>query len=130
MRSTDTFADLECKVELATILGTIQATFTDFKYLSKIWQKNTAEERLLGVSLTGIMDHGILNGSDSQNTPGFDDFISTIGEFSGEKTFNLEGILGELREHARKTNRTWAKKLGIPESAGITCVEEFSALAA
>jgi ribonucleoside-diphosphate reductase alpha chain len=109
VRSSDIFEDLKRKVELATILGTIQATLTDFKYLSSKWKKNTEEERLLGVSLTGIMDHPVLNGSAS----GFDEV--------GDET--LETTLEELRNHARETNKTWSKILGIPESAAITCVK-------
>ena len=59
VRESDTLATLKEKVRLATILGTFQATLTNFKYLRKIWQKNTEEERLLGVSLTGIMDNNL-----------------------------------------------------------------------
>ena len=57
IRATDTIADLERKVRIATILGTIQSSLTNFPYLRKVWSKNTEEERLLGVSLTGIMDN-------------------------------------------------------------------------
>ena len=60
VRATDTVDDLERKVKLATILGTIQSSFTKFPYLRKVWQRNTEEERLLGVSLTGIMDNKLL----------------------------------------------------------------------
>lgn len=103
VRSSDTLKDLVRKVKLATILGTIQATYTTFPYLRKIWQKNTEEERLLGVSLTGIMDHEILNGSN----------------FMGD----LENVLKILKETAIETNKEWADKLGIPVSAAITCVK-------
>lgn len=103
VRSTDSFADLKKKVELATILGTIQATLTDFKYLSTAWTKNTEEERLLGVSLTGIMDHPMLNTNEGHEILG-------------------EG-LEKLRNLARKSNEAWAKELGIPASAAITCVK-------
>ena len=103
VRSTDSLTDLVSKVRLATILGTIQATYTNFPYLRKIWQKNTEEERLLGVSLTGIMDHEILNGSN----------------FMGD----LENVLKILKETAIETNKEWADKLGIPQSAAITCVK-------
>lgn len=110
VRSTDTFDTLKRKVELATILGTIQSTFISFQFLSEEWKKNTAEERLLGVSLTGIMDHPVLNGT------------YTIEEESGlevDLALNLE----RLRDHARSVNEEWAARLGIPASASITCVK-------
>jgi ribonucleoside-triphosphate reductase len=98
VRADDKADDLRRKVRLATILGTIQSTFTDFRYLRKIWQKNTEEERLLGVSLTGIADN-----------PGL---------------FRSEGrILDELKELANEVNAEWADRLGIPRSAAITCVK-------
>jgi ribonucleoside-diphosphate reductase alpha chain len=103
VRSTDTLTDLIRKVRLATILGTVQATYTHFPYLRKIWQKNTEEERLLGVSLTGIMDHEILNGSN----------------FHGD----LYNVLTIMKETAIETNKEWSEKLGIPQSAAITCVK-------
>ena len=103
VRSTDTFESLRNKVELATILGTIQSTLTDFQFLSEEWKKNTEEERLLGVSLTGIMDNA---------------YMSEVSD-----DFDLPGMLEELRDHARKTNEEWAEKLGIPASASITCVK-------
>jgi len=100
VRATDTLEDLERKVKLATILGTIQSTYTHFPYLRKIWQKNTEEERLLGVSLTGIMDHRILSGNP-----------------------DLPNILEHLKNVAVATNAEWADRLGIPASAAITCVK-------
>lgn len=103
VRPTDTFDDLIRKVELATILGTIQSTLTSFQFLSEEWVKNTAEERLLGVSLTGIMDHPLLNGTDDQA--------------------DLGSVLSNLRDHARTTNEEWAARLGINPSASITCVK-------
>ncbi len=103
VRATDTLTDLVRKVKLATILGTIQSTYTKFPYLRKIWQKNTEEERLLGVSLTGIMDHAVMNGKN----------------FHGD----LENVLKILKETAIATNKEWAEKLGIPQSAAITCVK-------
>jgi len=103
VRAEDSLVDIERKVKLATILGTVQATYTHFPYLRKIWTKNTEEERLLGVSLTGIMDHDVLNG---QNPLG-----------------NLPAALTALKEAAIKTNKEWAGLLGIPESAAITCVK-------
>jgi ribonucleoside-diphosphate reductase alpha chain len=101
VRAGDEYHDLARKVKLATILGTIQATLTDFKYLSSEWKENTEEERLLGVSLTGIMDNKFTNGS---------------------KGAMME-LLCTLREVARDTNAEWSNILGIPESAAITCVK-------
>ena len=104
VRRDDTYEDLTRKVRLATILGTLQATLTEFRYLSKDWRVNTEEERLLGVSLTGIMDNSLLNGT---------------GCSYGE----LGGVLKNLREVAIETNKKYAAKIGIPQSAGITCVK-------
>ena len=103
VRADDSLVELERKVKLATILGTIQATYTHFPYLRKIWTKNTEEERLLGVSLTGIMDHDVLNGMNPH----------------GSLTFALIN----LKEVAISTNKEWAGKLGIPVSTAITCVK-------
>jgi len=104
VRSDDTLQSLKDKVRQAAILGTLQATLTDFRYLRKIWKTNTEEEALLGVSLTGIMDHGVLSGSHDQ--PG-----------------QLKSWLNELKEVAIETNKKWAKRLGIEPSAAITCVK-------
>lgn len=101
VRATDTLEDLERKVRLATILGTIQSTYTHFPYLRKIWQKNTEEERLLGVSLTGIMDNPLMT----------------------TKNQGLEKTLEHLKSVAVVTNAEWAERLGIPVSAAITCVK-------
>jgi ribonucleoside-diphosphate reductase alpha chain len=103
LRENDTKKDIERKVYLATILGTWQATLTDFKYLRKIWKDNTEEERLLGVSLTGQFGHKFMSGKE--------DLVS------------LEAFLMSLREKARETNTEEAGKIGIPESAAITCVK-------
>jgi len=111
VRSDDTFESLKRKVELATILGTIQSTLTDFQFLSEEWVKNTAEERLLGVSLTGIMDHPVMNGS-----------VDAFNKGSYKEELFLEDGLEALRDHARVTNEEWAERLGIPASASITCV--------
>jgi ribonucleoside-diphosphate reductase alpha chain len=105
VRAEDTFGTLKRKVELATILGTIQSTLTNFQFLSDEWKKNTEEERLLGVSLTGIMDNQIMSAD-------YKDPNST-----------LENVLQDLRDHARSTNEHWANLLGIPVSASITCVK-------
>ena len=103
LRENDTKKDIERKVELATILGTWQSTLTDFKYLRKIWKDNTEEERLLGVSLTGQFGHKFMSGKE--------DLVS------------LEVFLMTLREKAREVNKEEAGKIGIPESAAITCVK-------
>ena len=109
IRADDTKETLKHKVKLATILGTIQSTLTDFPYLRKVWKKNTEEERLLGVSLTGIMDCPLTNGTSSKNT-----LLSHV---------HLEELLQELRQVAVDTNKEWAEKLNIPQSAAITCVK-------
>jgi len=101
VRGTDTVDDLERKVKLATILGTVQSSFTKFPYLRKVWQRNTEEERLLGVSLTGIMDNKLLT---SRNK-------------------GLEETLEHLREVAVSTNLDYSNRLGIPQSTSITCVK-------
>ena len=101
IREKDRFDDLKKKVMLATILGTAQATLTKFPYLRRIWQTNTEEERLLGVSLTGIMDNELTSG----------------------KKNGLEETLTKLREIAVETNKEWAEVLGVPQSTAITCVK-------
>ena len=101
VRESDTLATLKEKVRLATILGTFQATLTNFKYLRKIWQKNTEEERLLGVSLTGIMDNALT-------------------ATSGGK---LETALEILRAEAVVVNEAMSKQLNIPQSTAVTCVK-------
>jgi len=101
IRGTDTKEELLRKVRLATILGTIQSTYTKFPYLRKMWQRNTEEERLLGVSLTGIMDNTLTNGKEG----------------------DLNALLEELKQCAIDTNAEWAEKLGVPVSAAITCVK-------
>jgi len=109
VRHDDTFKSLSKKVRIATILGTLQSTLTDFRYLSKAWKDNTEEERLLGVSLTGIMDHHVLNG--------------TGQHFPDDGTLYLEECLRQLKEVAIETNKEWAEKLGIPQATAITCVK-------
>ena len=98
-RSDDSMESLTRKVELATILGTVQSTLTNFRYLGKRWQANCEEERLLGVSLTGIMDCPLLN------------------------TVECAPLLEELKDGSIKVNKKWAKKMGIPQSTAITCVK-------
>ena len=101
IREKDRFDDLKKKVMLATILGTVQSTLTKFPYLRKVWNKNTEEERLLGVSLTGIMDNELTNG----------------------RKHGLEKTLTALREVAVETNKEWSEVLGVPQSTAITCVK-------
>ncbi len=101
VRSTDTIEDLERKVRCATILGTIQSSYTKFPYLRKIWQKNTEEERLLGVSLTGIMDNRLLT----------------------TKNRGLDKTLEHLKDVAIITNAEWSHRLDIPQSTAISCVK-------
>jgi ribonucleoside-triphosphate reductase len=101
VRATDDIDSLSEKVRLATILGTIQATYTKFPYLRKKWADNTEEERLLGVSLTGIMDNPLM----------------TV------KNKGLDKTLDHLKQVAVETNKEWAAKLGIPVAAAITCVK-------
>src|SRR3990172_331546 len=113
VRSEDTFESLKKKVEIATILGTIQSSLTDFQFLSEEWKKNCEEERLLGVSLSGIMDHSGLNGGE---------FYDFIFQKDLDKSV-LESVLNKLRDHARSVNEEWANKLGIRPSVAITCVK-------
>ena len=101
VRANDTEESLLEKVELATIVGTLQSTLVNFKYLSASWKKNCEEERLLGVSLTGIMDSPL----------------------TSPKNKNLSELLEKLKDKAVETNEKLAKKIGIPVSAAITCVK-------
>lgn len=101
IRENDTLADLKEKVRIATIIGTFQSTLTNFRYLRSDWRKNQEEERLLGVSMTGIMDHPVLS----------------------KPTEETVQWLTELREHAINVNKEWAERLGIPQSAAITTVK-------
>jgi hypothetical protein len=103
VRATDTPQSLTRKVRLATILGTLQSTLSDFRYLNKRWKKNTEEERLLGVSLTGIMDNKILTGMDLR--------------------WDLPTVLANLRLTASQTNMEFSEILDIDPSAAITCVK-------
>ena len=103
VRATDSVEDLERKVRLATILGTIQSTYTKFPYLRKVWRDNTEAERLLGVSLTGIMDNPLMT----------------------SKNKGLEKTLEHLRNVAVDTNTLWAERLSIPVAASITCVKPY-----
>lgn len=102
VRADDTLETLKEKVRKATIIGTLQSTLTDFRYLRVRWKRNTEEEALLGVSLTGIMDHAVLGDA---NNP------------------ELATWLEEMRDVSIKTNKDWAEKLGVNASAAITCVK-------
>ena len=102
VRPEDDLDTLKKKAEVAAIIGTLQATLTDFRYLRNIWKRNTEEEALLGVSMTGIMDHYLLSKGESPD---------------------LEKWLEQIRDVAVKTNEKWAAKLGINQSAAITCVK-------
>lgn len=118
VRPTDTLTTLKEKVRLATILGTLQATLTDFRYLSDTWKKNTDEEALLGVSLTGILDHPIM--SDNYTEADVIDFIGFVPDGDGDI---LGSTLNELKQVAVETNRDWAARLGVNHSTAITCVK-------
>ena len=100
VRETDDLMELRSKVRIATMLGTFQSTLTDLKYLRKIWKTNTEEERLLGVSLTGIMDHPVL-----------------------ARHVDSKIWLQEMKQVAVDTNKEYADKIGIPRSTAITCVK-------
>ena len=106
VRSDDTLETLKEKVRKATIIGTLQSTLTDFRYLRVRWKRNTEEEALLGVSLTGIMDHDVLGGKNG----------------TAESPM-LATWLEEMRDVSIKTNKEWAEKLGVNQSVAITCVK-------
>lgn len=111
VRPDDSFDDIKRKVRLATIMGTIQATLTDFRFLRKIWKKNADEERLLGVSFTGIMDH-----------PVFSFTKKRISEWTGsEDICDLPALLDLLHDYAHDVNIEWANILGI-NPTGHVCV--------
>ena len=101
VRPEDTLEDLKAKVELSTIIGTIQSTFTNFRYLRPIWKKNAEEERLLGVSMTGVYDHSVLSKDDDL----------------------CHMWLSEMVNHAVKVNEEWAKKIGINQSVAVTTMK-------
>lgn len=103
VRAGDSRDNLLRKVRMASILGTFQSTLTDFRYIRKQWKLNAEEERLLGVSLTGIMDHPVLNSAGNGN--------------------DLAALLEGMRNEAIEANKEWAGKLGIQQSAAITTVK-------
>jgi ribonucleoside-triphosphate reductase len=102
VRSSDTFDDLKRKVRLASIIGTFQSTLTDFRYIRKQWRLNAEEERLLGVSMTGIMDNSMLNGTNNAG---------------------LRDVLDSLKHEVIDTNKQWAEKLGINSATATTTVK-------
>ena len=102
VRVNDTEESLLEKVRLATILGTFQSTLTNFKYVSSMWRKNCEEERLLGVSLTGIMDSRITNGKSNKD---------------------LVKLLEGLKNKSIEVNKEFAKELGINQSTSVTCIK-------
>ena len=104
VRAKDSKSDLMDKIRIATILGTWQASLTDFKYISSKWKENCEEEALLGVSLTGIMDNTLTNGT-------------------GKSRESLAEFLSSMRECAMKINKEHAKKIGINPASAITCVK-------
>ena len=108
VRADDTINTLMEKVEIATILGTFQSSLTDFGFVSDKWKENTAEECLLGVSLTGIMDNKMM---------------SAVGTGSTTDINTLKMNLNQMRQHARNINDSWAETLGINKSTAITCVK-------
>ena len=112
VRPEDTLEDLEKKVRHATILGTLQSTLTNFRYLRKVWKDNQEEERLLGVSLTGIMDHPVLSGLE----------IPEMNDISF-KNMHLIDVLEHLKQIVKETNDEWSSKLGIPSSKQLTLVK-------
>lgn len=103
VRADDSLHDLCRKIRIASILGTWQASLTDIKYLREVWKKNIEEERLLGVSLTGQLGHPVLSGESGAD--------------------QLEMWLSNMKTYAVETNRHEAKRLGIPQSAAVTCVK-------
>lgn len=118
VRSNDTLDSLKSKVEKATILGTMQATLTDFRYLRDTWRFNTEEEALLGVSLTGILDNPIM--ADNYTKEQVVDFLG----YSPDPNMDvLSYVLEELKQVAVATNKKYAERYGIKQSAAITCVK-------
>lgn len=112
VRPSDTLESLKKKVRIAAILGTLQATLTDFRYLRSAWKNNTEEESLLGVSLTGILDHPVLSNKDSGST-----------WFDHPNMSNLPKTLESLKQVAIEVNKEWAARCGIPQSTAITAVK-------
>lgn len=118
VRVDDTLEDLYHKVRLATILGCVQSCFTDFRYLSSEWKRNCEEERLLGVSLTGIMDHPVLSGKAAGDAVG-----TFLGPWDKAIRCDLADILDDLRRYAVETAEEWSTRLGIAMPTAITAVK-------
>lgn len=102
VRATDTIEDIIAKARLAAVLGTYQSTLTDFPYLRKVWKDNTEQERLLGVSMTGLLDSNLFNNPDDPK---------------------LEGRLEAIRDAVIETNKALATVLGIPQSVATTAIK-------
>jgi len=115
IRSDDTLESLKEKVRIATILGTLQSSLTNFRYLDEKWKSNSEEECLLGVSLTGIMDNPVMSGQKVDH--------ETLKEFCGGKALKLPTILKILKRVAIETNIEWAKKIGVNVSVATTCIK-------
>lgn len=127
IRPEDTFETLKKKVEIAAIIGTLQSTLTDFRYVRNAWKKNAEEERLLGVSLTGIMDHPVMSDCKYE-----EEYLYTERYFGPDENRSIffggvDGTLTEvlegLKQHAIETNKIWAERLGIPPSVAITTIK-------
>ena len=118
IRDNDNLEALKRKVRLATILGTYQSTLTNFRYLSKKWRENCSEERLLGVSLTGIMDNVLTNGKNGGSLKGLSSQSDSLRGY-----VKTREVLEILKNVAIETNKEWAEKIGIPQSVSVTCVK-------
>ena len=113
IRPYDTLEDLKKKVRYATVLGTLQVSLSNFRYLRKVWTTNQEEERLIGVSLTGIMDHEVMNGSV---------YHQPDGDYTPNEPLVVEW-LKQLKEVAKETNIEWAEKLSISPSKQLSLVK-------
>ena len=113
LRPDDNIDAIKSKIRIATIIGTMQSTLTNFRFLRKVWKDNAEEERLLGVSLTGIMDHNIFSGVNKN-----------VKEWSKDDNLDtLEKVLKHLRDYAFSVNKEWAEKLGINPTCHVTTVK-------
>ena len=108
VRAEDDVESLKRKARIASIIGTLQSTLTDFRYINKKWKKNCDEERLLGVSLTGICDNNLLN----------------------KPSKELANALDELRLHCVEVNKEFAEYLNIPASTAVTAVKPSGTVSA
>lgn len=115
VRPKDSLDDLRRKVRIASIIGTFQSMLTDFRYVRKVWRTNAEEERLLGVSFTGIFDN--------HQTLGKLPFYDSTLDKNSNPHIPLEKALEVLRDVAIKTNEDYAARIGIRASAAITCVK-------